>query len=125
MPRVVVRRGSSTDVAARWLKRRSRHVVDSLIHHEVVLVLVASVSPEGVCVASRSLQLLLTRVLIAAGVAVRGALEVIVLHSHLVAAVRRDAVRLVHLGWRFLYDLCDGALARELVAGHDLLLPHG
>ena len=97
MPRVVVRRGSSTDVAARWLKRRSRHVVDSLIHHEVVLV--APVSPEGVRVASRSLQLLLTRVLIAAGVAVRGALEVIVLHSHLVAAVRRDAVRLVHLGW--------------------------
>ena len=125
MPRVVVRRGSSTDVAARWLKRRSRHVVDSLIHHEVVLVRVAAVSPEGVCVASRSLQLLLTRVLIAAGVAVRGALEVIVLHSHLVAAVRRDAVRLVHLGWRFLYDLCDGAFARELVARHYLLLPHG
>ena len=125
MPRVVVRRGSGADVAAGWLKRRSRHVVDSLIHHEVVLVLVATVSPEGVCVASRRLQLLLTRVLIAAAVAVRGALEVIVLHSHLVAAVRRDAVRLVHLGWRFLYDLCDGALARELVARHYLLLPHG
>ena len=125
MPRVVVRRGSSTDVATRWLKRRSRHVVDSLIHHEVVLVLVAAVSPEGVWVASRRLQLLLTRVLMAAGVAVRGALEVIVLHSHLVAAVRRDAVRLVHLGRRFLYDLCDGALAGELVARHDLLLPHG
>ena len=108
MPRVVVRRGSGADVAARWLKRRSRHVVDSLIHHEVVLVLVATVSPEGVCVASRRLQLLLTRVLISVAVAVRGALEVIVLHSHyLVAAVRRDAVRLVHLGWRFLYDLCD------------------
>ena len=123
MPRVVVRRRSSTVVATRRLERRSRHVVDSLIHHEVVLV--ATVSPEGVRVASRRLQLLLPRVLIAAAVAVGRALEAIVLHSHLVTAVRRDAVRLVHLGRRFLYDLCDGALAGELVARHHLLLPHG
>ena len=40
-------------------------------------------------------------------------------------AIGRDAVRLVHLGWRFLYDLRDGAFAGELVAWHHLLLPYG